>query len=284
MLKKSDLNDTSKYKKWSGFVNIGYISGWADNIHQTNQIWTFDLRQTPYKDQKIRVVMNDGDYLPAYFKDHDIPPVKIICRIQQDKDLQYNSLVIRPIYLDEPSIIEMPTPESFIALGKDNKTYKTFNPYLTYSDLTNLSANKMENATKKFVNNIEITGIVIQKTHISNTCFSFLVQSGESRIINARYYGKTSNAYFNSLELFSPIALKGEMHSRFSDKTKNDLEVYLKVKNINSIIKPGINFPRKVPVWYEALVEKSKVEAEESKQTEDISLKEDYTEPLFEAE
>ncbi len=249
MLKKIDLKKVSSYIRWDGFTNLNYFSGWADNITEVNGRYEFDLRQTAYENQKLKVRLDKDEYLPSFFKEHKNPPIKIIGRIQQDPEKDYPTLIIRPIYLSKPSLIEMPSPRKFFSIGTHGEEYKTFNPFLGFDDYLKMSFNQQQNATAKCANKSSIAGILKSKKKISNDTVAIEVFNAENRIIPARLYGKLASQFYSHLEYLQPLLIEGALHSR-EDKQLSRIETFVKIENLNNVLVPGKHIPNKVPEWY----------------------------------
>lgn len=254
MLKKNDLTKVSSYEKWDGFINLNYFSGWVDNIREVDDRFEFDLRQTAYDNQKLPVRLDKGEYLLSYFKDHKFPPVKIIARVQQDPKLEYSSLIIRPLYITKPSIIEMPSPQKFFVIGTHGDEYKTFNPFLDFESFKCLSFTEQQKASNKCSNKSYIAGVVKAKKRIRSDTVAIELLCSENRVIPARLYGKLANQYYNELKELQPILIEGMLNSR-EDQDKKISEVFVKVTNLTTVIVPGKHVPKHVPEWYIKLQE-----------------------------
>jgi hypothetical protein len=254
MLKKSDLGKITTYERWDGFINLNYFSGWADNVQNINGRYEFYLRQTAYENQRLIVRLDAGEYIPSYFKEHKYPPVKIIGRVQQDPNKPYTTLIVRPIYLSRPSLIEMPTPATFYSIGTHGENYKTFNPFLDYDAFINLSFKEQQKAGERCSNKSFVAGIIKAKKKISNDTVAIELLCAENRTIPARLYGKLAGQYYNELSYLQPVLIEGSLHSR-EDKENNRIEAFIKVSNLTTIITPGKHIPKKVPEWYIRLQE-----------------------------
>ncbi len=280
MLKKSDLARVSSYERWDGFVNLNYFSGWADNICEIDGRFEFDLRQTAYDNQKLSVRLDNGEYLPSYFKDHKFPPVKIIARVQQDPKIDYSSLIIRPLYIAKPSLIEMPSPQKFFVIGSHGAEHKTFNPFLDYESFKNLSFLEQQKASNRCSNKSYIAGVVKAKKKVRNDTLLIELLCAENRVIPARLYGKLANQYYNELLELQPVLIEGALNSR-EDKDVKRIETFIKVSNLTTVIAPGKHIPKNVPAWYlklQEIIENNNFEA-----INNAVVQADDTAPLYDS-
>ena len=157
MIKKKNFNCVASYDKYNGYINFGYFSGWAVNLNRINDCWQFELKQTSYQNQRLIVRLEANKKIPAYFNEHKHPPVKIIARIAQDPQItDFLSLVIKPLQITKPSLLEIPTKENFLAIGERGEAHKLFNPYLSFTEFNNLSLADKSNMVTNFWNAAKI--------------------------------------------------------------------------------------------------------------------------------
>ncbi|MBY0379826.1 MAG: hypothetical protein K2P99_05440 [Burkholderiales bacterium] len=279
MLKKSDLKFKNVWQKWNGFLNLVFLSGFVENIKYGNEI-SFDIRQTGYISHGLKVVLNKGTYLPPDLAEN--VPVKLYARLQPDIEMEYSSLVLRPIYCARASLHEIPSRTDFLAKGRDSE-YKIVDPYLSLIDLAGKPQYQQNSLVKKFQNNVEVAGFVRGKRKISDDCVEFEVWNQENRILPVRLYGKNITFTHSVLTLLRPIKVVGRVEVKeIIHNDKSVKQIYIRAENVVYPI-IGKELPREAPNWYTAAVHELKKAS-----TQDFVLKDEngvskitLEEPLF---
>lgn len=254
MLKSNHIKKASLYESWNGYINLNYFSGYVDNLIEKESCWEFYLRQTPFKNHKLKVKLDKGDFLPTFFSESKNPLVKIIGRIQQDSTKSYRTLIIRPLHLARPSLLEVPTKKNFYKIGKHGEENKIFKPVMELRDFEKASFNMQRQIVDRFANKVHLSGFVRSKKMDSSDCLSIEIFNSENRIIPLRFYGKLAKIYHKNLDYLQPLLIEGRVEARV-DKENSEIQNYVKVENISPIVTPGKHIPKIVPNWYLKLQE-----------------------------
>jgi hypothetical protein len=269
MLKASDMRYKQIWQKWNEFLNIAFLSGFVENIRTENGRIFFDLRQTAFISHGLKVVLDRDSYLPAAIIEG--APVKIFARLQQDVSFEYNTIVLRPIYCARAGLHEIPSENSFLSIGRDSE-HKVINPYITLSQLSDMSKQRQSQYVKKFQNNVEIAGFVLSKKQVADDCIEFDVWNQKNRILPCRIYGKASIINKDELKLYRPVKLQGRVEVKeiiLGEEPKK--QIYIRAESIvNPLV--GKEIPKDPPNWYIEAYEKMKKAASGQASTYDNEI------------
>lgn len=222
MLSKKDAKNKT-FQFFNGIKNCGWFSGFVFRLSDDRK--KFYIRQSEYTAHLFKVELADNEWLPQDYIEGS--GIKVYARLHSEIIDGYNSIILKPLLIEHPSMLELPKIDEY---AKENNKHKDkFNPY----DLLGL-----EVPTGTALNQLYIGGFLESLRHDKNSngeikpdCLLLELRIDENLVLPARIYGNRCKVIFQHIK---KLANRGYMYPLYFDselRTKivqdNDQQILL---------------------------------------------------------
>lgn len=211
MISLDALHSSKNYLFVNSMFNVCYVAGWARNIERDGNKTKFLIQQTNDLRSAVPVELSPGDNLPGDVREY--MPIKIIGHVHGDRQPDGNRIsVIRALYIDRPTLLDMPGHDAFNKYPKDPADSSSFRPIETNGDKLARGANVVNVAGF-------VAGMIMmlnQKGEPEHDCLVVLLRQHEdkNKIIPCRLYGHRAKMYKDRARIGDPVLIKGMLRSK----------------------------------------------------------------------
>lgn len=233
MLSKKDAKNRN-YQFYNGIKNCGWFSGFIFKLSEDRR--TFYIRQSEYTAHLFKVELNENEWLAQDYTEGS--GVKLYARLQSEIIEGNNSILLRPLMIEHPSMLELPKIDEYAK--KNNKFKDKFNPY----ELLGL-----EIPSGSALNQIYIGGFLESLRHDKNSkgeikpdCLLLELRIDENLVLPARVYGNRCKVIFQHIKKLAnrgymyPLYFDSELRTKLIEQDdKQILVTYIHSDRINVI-------------------------------------------------
>lgn len=277
------VNDSlTSYGHVGGFLNVGFISGYARHFKIENGLLKGYIQQTRDTSRMIPVEQSIGQ--DRFIQVDNEEPVKIMGRIRSRKiqwhdgkrdRVDYHAF-LDPVEVSSPSIIEMPTALAWNTAIKGRKpgreTTDDFQPF-------DIEASRHDSQLREAANTVKVAGIVDQVRSILQDGSNVIVgveillrlTADPDALIPVRMLNAgIAKTIRQALRMGKPVMVEGKLRARDLKRIDEDgVEVptgeqvgYIWCRNILNALR-GKHI-LEIPSWVEEILNRYRREAEES--------------------
>ena len=254
MLNKEDAGN-KRFRFLNNLKNCCWLTGYIFNLSEDRK--SFYIRQSNYATHLFLIELDANDYLSATFKEGS--GIKLYARIASKEVCGLNSVVLKPLFVEKPSLDELPSVDNYTK----NKTQSTelFNPYTEFG---------LDKPSGKALNTVIIAGFMESlvfatnpKGEIKPDCLLLGLRVGKDMLIPVRIYGQRCTVQYQQVKKmrnhgkYSPLAFHSQLKSKHvvDEDGKNHIVTYIFADKIRFMDQSSINeyFLGK-PLWLHDLI------------------------------
>lgn len=256
MLTNEEANNRV-YRFMNNLTNCAWLTGYIYKLSEDRK--SFYIRQSEYANGIFLVEVDKNDYLPQSYQEGS--GIKIFTRIFSITRNGHKSVVLRLLNIQQPSISELPKPDSSPEVSASFDFYKEFSLDKPYG---------------KAINNVSLagflSGLVFDKSpkgERKTDCLLLDLRIGPDVIIPVRIYGKRCQVIYNSVKAlknrgrYYPLVFNCNLRSKIiqaDDSNEPFVQTYLHSNTITFMDEStiGLYFQGK-PLWLHKVIEEEQI-------------------------
>lgn len=205
MLSKKEARN-KVHQFYNGIKNCGWFSGFIFRLSDDRK--TFYIRQSEYTAHLFKVELGDSEWLSQDFSEGS--GIKIYTRLHSEMIREHNSIILCPLMIEHPSMLELPRLDEYAKQNNNNKDQ--FNPYDVFG---------LEMPAGSALNKLYIGGFLESLRHDKNSkgeikpdCLLLELRIEQNKTLPVRIYGNRCRVIYQHIK---KLANRGYMYPLYFD-------------------------------------------------------------------